>query len=888
MRATRLISPWHSPYLSCKHATRVVRPQMWAIPMALAVLSWVALIQYRGEAIADTVEDTAAAPQVYNTPFHQSPVHAAPGDLLFLPGHGFAQGAVIAYQLAQDDQAPHAPELPHSSFANTPERGLLGATNDDGDIAYNNVPHALVVRLPEYLKSGQPYVLWARNPQGGWSRPVIINDVRPLWVTPAISYETKPLAGMAREITVIGRNLEAPVGKTTILRLEGPMTYTLPSEKNAGDRLGAYQVRAQLPARVIPGRYRVSLSRDGIHWKLATANSLTVLPNPQEKPVFNIADYGCVPDDGQDDATCIHDAIRAATHADGGTVWFPPGRWDVIDPAAVHESKRQGIFVPRGVDLVGNGEAVTIIAKSSKWRTHSLFTLQGRQKVDGIHFTEIFDGTSHTVPTTTHFFRLGRQPWVAPDDPEEVEQISFARNRFSAMHTAIGDSGRRIRNLHIVHNVFNAYQDNLWFGGNPKLPAARFNVIDSIVSHNRFLPGHHRSPSDGQGVVASRIGASTRLDFTHNVVDGAIDGGWRAAHFFHMNGNHEMLFVADNHASCTGDKGGDGEAIVFDNSGNIPAVSAMRDVVHASPNEITLDEQLGAANRELTGRDAIPGQYGEYWVQIVAGPGLGQSRKIRHYADGPRSVITVAPAWDVVPVPGWSKVYVARTFWNTYMVGNIVDIRGCRKSNPLNASGFIGWYAMTTDSTIDGNRLYDTNGITVHTHYSGVHDRKRKIVPSAMFNYTNEIHGNHIEGEFRYPSSVGGISIHYGAYRQGPAPVAGFGLTVSRNTIIRADAGLPHKPRGGIAVYNSWWIPADPSVHWRGIVLAHNRLVDIETGIYIERSVPHPSVFGTVIGTNSTTEVKHPLRDGGEHSVNWLTGSFIAAPIPATSKQAAH
>ncbi|MCD8483204.1 MAG: glycoside hydrolase family 55 protein [Verrucomicrobia bacterium] len=47
--------------------------------------------------------------------------------------------------------------------------------------------------------------------------------------------------------------------------------------------------------------------------------------------VFNVADFGAIPDDGQDDLAAINAAMQAAHEAGGGVVYFPAGVWDISD-----------------------------------------------------------------------------------------------------------------------------------------------------------------------------------------------------------------------------------------------------------------------------------------------------------------------------------------------------------------------------------------------------------------------------------------------------------------------------------------------------------------------------------------------------------------------------
>jgi hypothetical protein len=54
--------------------------------------------------------------------------------------------------------------------------------------------------------------------------------------------------------------------------------------------------------------------------------------------VVNIQDFGAIPDDGQDDSAAIQAAFRSLDPAKGGTVFCPPGTYDIASPIVVESS----------------------------------------------------------------------------------------------------------------------------------------------------------------------------------------------------------------------------------------------------------------------------------------------------------------------------------------------------------------------------------------------------------------------------------------------------------------------------------------------------------------------------------------------------------------------
>jgi hypothetical protein len=126
--------------------------------------------------------------------------------------------------------------------------------------------------------------------------------------------------------------------------------------------------------------------------------------------------------------------------------------------------------------------------------------------------------------------------------------------------------------------------------------------------------------------------------------------GWRAAHFWSMDGNIEMSLVSQNKATCTGDKDGDGEGIAYDNNRNRTGFESVATPVIAATNTATGSSTVTVQNQLIGAASSWVGD----WVQVVQGSGLGQARKIVAVATGAQNGVattrlTVAPAFDVLP-----------------------------------------------------------------------------------------------------------------------------------------------------------------------------------------------------------------------------------------------
>jgi len=629
----------------------------------------------------------------------------------------------------------------------------------------------------------------------------------------------------------------------------------------------------------------------------------TVKANPAPLPSYSVASYGCRPNDSHDDVRCIAAAISAAAASGGGSVEFGPGTWEMHD-SSVAEMSLDGILVPVGVSLTGTSASTTTIlrragrgdarAKQSKVFPAS-FTLLGRNTVQRLRFKEERTYTIADASTASGTIQLGK-PFnrLTAADANWVEDVVITHNVFDRPMTAVSSGGLPMRRLIVTHNEFGAFKNGLDLGGNRYNTKHQFHVDDSIVTENVFKPGSYLDAAIEQGSIASQIGAARRLDFSNNVADGASTQylqdkardapGWRAAFFWHLGNSHEMMLVAQNTATCTGDKAGDGEAIAYDNNRNTFAFSSARAVLASSANSVTA---LGPLIARQEGQAiAIESYYIGHWLRVVEGPGLGQVRRIVSYATQPggsRITFRVLPTWDVLPSVN-SRISVGREFWQVYTVENQVDQRAptCRKSNRNGPEGgAITLYAQFADSAVDGNRQHDTDGIFLHHSYDAEDRGCATCKTRANFQSFVEVRGNVIDGEYDWMSdcSRSGIFISHsaGLTFSSPSPVVGYGLSISHNSIARADA-----LRGGAIGAALTWHGGPPPHNWRlleSTLIFRNEIRDLAGPTPLSRCDVEQSqriginlyedslVWDTVLYGNSCLNTSVPLVNRGRRTV---------------------
>ena len=835
----------------------------------------------------------AAPPVLYSSPAYESPVRGDPGDLLLIAGSGFAVTDSVVYQALDDTTQPLVPPdgVPEISDA------LQGVSPI---VSVLNVPDSLTVKLPAAMARDQSYALWVRTAAGEWSNGIRINDARPLWFTPDSTYVSARVANLPRYLKVVGRNLQPAPGATTRVRLIGATTYTFDATNDGDDAtaIERYVARVDLPASLSAGEYSVQVSRDGASWVGVSDQTLSVLGDPEGPQSFPVSAYGgCAPDDGADDTSCIVAAIAAAKSNGGGTVTFGSGTWNMGNSAAAGVVY-DGILVPIGVNLLGTGAGSTTLVRDTTWSVgRPAFSLQGSNVVQGMRFSDarIYAPSSSARP----FIQLGVQydhaQSYSAGDPSYVSDVTVTQNVFDKPFIAVADGGLPLDHLYITYNEFGAYFQGLAVGGNGGNSAQRFHIDDAIVAFNVFKPGSDIDVAGGQGAIASGLAAGLRVDSSNNVADGAATDylydpatdtrGWRGGFLWALRGNNEKVLVSQNTATCTGDKAGDGEAILYDSSGSAPALPAAQPVLAASRNTVTVPGPLLTTQ----GGRSVPAAsyYIEHWLSIAEGRGRGQLRKIVSYTDAAAASVTftVFPGWDVIPQPA-SRVTISREYWQVYTVDNLIDQRQplCQKSNANKpAGGMIMMYGPTAHSAIEGNRQYDTSGIGLGHAYT-VHDSSVGTEPGIAFQYFNEIRGNRIDHEYAWASdcSWSGIQLVSGASPTSgfTPPPEGYGVSIAHNLVTQADG----MGGGAIQLTRSWY-GGPPPATWNLIdntLIFGNTMNDVtaptaatvspyltcshQPGPRVGARLLDATMWRTVLSDNSCNNVAARFMDGGSAS----------------------
>jgi hypothetical protein len=692
----------------------------------------------------------------------------------------------------------------------------------------------------------------------------------------------------------------------------------------------------------------------------------------------------CQPDDGIDDTACILLAVRAAHLAGGGTVTFGPGTWLLTNPGTWGSPAYSnrigyppgscpgyaetcgvtwfGVTLPQRVNLQGagpDGAGATVIQRGSSWLVGGnpmpAFVLQGNNVVSGIAFQDVINystgaaGTGELQLGYTWFFAH----ILSPSDPTMVSNVVITNDLFVQPYVAIINGGLPIDHLYVTENTFGgAYITALNLAqlvgevqnltSNPLFPYQTYHFNDTVIDYNTFYPSSYAQTAatyDGGGSMASGINTGWHADFSNNIADGTVTQylynpatdpkGWRAAYFWSTGANEEMTLVSNNVATCSGDKYGDGEAIVYDGGVTQGGMPAAEPVIAAVPwtnsrgipgTTLTLQGTVSTVLADNNGNPfsiaSNPSPYYKgFWVQVLQGAGKGQWRKVESLSLGTNDTgstvtLNVTPAFDVLP-DSTSEVVLDHAYWQNATVNNYIDQRTplCTQGNARANGGVISWYASTADSAIEGNQQYATSGVLLHHVYLAALNPVGVSLQSF-----NEIRNNLVDGAYGWsnPSSyLGGIQLGYGAYYCGDSscagvipPLLGFGVSVAGNTIIQADAkdaddgALNYPPIGAIGLGASWNtgpIDSSGSNEWPlgdTTLVFHNTLQSIShtapgsipgalhIGIGVDTSMgsaPNAAVtWRTAMYANTCSNVDIPVSDLSVGSVHFCPSGGAA------------
>ena len=423
----------------------------------------------------------------------------------------------------------------------------------------------------------------------GPSAPFVLNEPAPWWVQGDRGRSASP-SGWLR---VFGRSLSFDEKAQMALK-RGDNRVELPLQQQ-----DQWSVTAPLPAKLTPGAYEVFIHNGHggpAGWRRAGTVDIAVHKEVWEDRIFNVVDFGAMPNDRAGDTQALRTALAAAGQSGGGIVHLPRGRYQIhgtleIPPFTLLRGESLELSQLYWPDV--QKPPAALIKGSHDFGVEDLFITSGNY-LNGIVSGRLADPTSGRVVIRRVRMRLLRDQYVSAE--ERLRRHSLPGHALNLEGEFV-----RVTDCDIVTSGR---------GGSFAL-----RVRYGQVTGNRFING------------GNSISGSENLIFENNTVTG---GGVSATpaplyqrNIYFANNRLERNFTHDREAMTL-----DGGAHTY--RGAVTNVVGTR---------------LVLADESMTWRNGA-----DHWINggimVLAGRGAGQLRRIRRI-DG--RTVEIDRPWTIEP-----------------------------------------------------------------------------------------------------------------------------------------------------------------------------------------------------------------------------------------------
>ena len=423
----------------------------------------------------------------------------------------------------------------------------------------------------------------------GPSAPFVLNEPASWWVQGDRGRAASP-GGWLR---VFGRSLSFDEKAQMALKRGSDRIELLLQQQDQ------WSVTAPLPAKLAPGAYEVFIHNGHggpAGWRRAGTVDISMHKEVWEDRIFNVVDFGAMPNDRAGDAQALRTALAAAGQSGGGIVHLPRGRYQIhgtleIPPFTLLRGESLELSQLYWPDV--QKPPTALIKGSHDFGVEDLFITSGNY-LNGIVSGRLADPTSGRVIVRRVRMRLLRDQYVSSEE-------RLRRHALPGHALDLEGEFVRVTDCDIVTSGR---------GGSFAL-----RVRYGQVTGNRFING------------GNSISGSENLIFENNTVTG---GGVSATlaplyqrNIYFANNRLERNFAHDREAMTL-----DGGAHTY--LGAVTNVAGTR---------------LVLADESMTWRNGT-----DHWINggimVFAGRGAGQLRRIRRI-DG-RSVEVDRP-WTIEP-----------------------------------------------------------------------------------------------------------------------------------------------------------------------------------------------------------------------------------------------
>lgn len=734
--------------------------------------------------------------------------------------------------------------LAGASSANTTVKAepLTGAGSVDISLASITLPtvdvidNVVAAQLPPNA-AADVYAIWITTDQGTVG-PAYVNKAEPHWVSDIAPYQGQqirlfgrnflnPSSGTATGATV---SLVPVSGGTAIPAQVGAVTgYTIDFTVPSAAAIGASYVLTV--GNGAGGQFGIAALADDEAFTITAVNSNITsidtliglsdswLASVPVNQTFDVTDYGAVGDGSTDDTAAIQDALNAAQTQGGGIVRIPAGAYAFSST----------LLVADNTIVIGDGTNQTTLEYIGTTPLKLVLHTGGVTQTMGMANLSLNSSLTRPDTDTTRYifgyitginFNSGtgcflKNVNINLSDGTGVNLIGTAvvveDCDIDVTHGALVATGTRARLRN--NTLTNTMRDCLACAPSGTRPPHWWIEANTLVGHNIIAVEGNPHPTWPESQATRE----------HRIMDLPSSTG------IYVGGN-----TTTGHFGTPNDN--DGEGLLWQGINRV-AFATVSSATSTTLTDTTASLTAGA----LSG----------YWIAIVSGPGVGQTRRI---SANTATQVTVDSPWQVTPDDT-----------SQYTIDQWVAYRALIIDNNLQAGtnkGGVVLYGKHYDCVVDNNTLTGTGGI-----WLGAVVRADR----ADFGYFPTVINNTISGASNADNGKYCVTIGPGtdggcrpAYSDGgPYAVIYYGAEVRNNHLTGIGTSLPAdelnawSEGSGIMVASS----TEPSVSvpiTQGIIVENNIVTNTLAGVHLS-----DAAYGTILHGNTFTGNGVAIEDSG-------------------------
>lgn len=663
-------------------------------------------------------------------------------------------------------------------------------------------------RLPENALPGV-YDVWVKN-EYGWSEPIKLNGAEVLFTD-----EYEIYSGL--DVRIMGRNFDG----TYFSKENNPSVRLVSNTGNTYDaqilESNRVMIRFTVDGSVPAGTYSVEVNNTSANtWEgIKSGQTITILDSHSD-PLglgvpwtnkFNWVNYdaeqfGIIADTGEDLSKKIDDATRTIESLGGGVLNFGEGEYCI-----------SYIELRNRVVLNGSGKDKTIFSKLGRDDNRFAMRTSDTAKVSGttgVSNLTLYAENDSVIPT---------QSWIFLQGNDETCSNLFVYDT----DIKISDNCTIYRDAISLSNIY----ERLFIGN---CDMAGIPTSGYVRYYGKYINNNFQFTESTPALFSQYSTIINNTAINPQVAQGNVNTA-KDIHGFSIKGN---TYFAQNEVilGLHPQKEGAGEVVMLEPPNTVYACGK---VVNAKDNTVRI---YGHEHMVTNGEIVLPKPiYGELFIAIAGGRGMGQCRKVIGYTG--KDTLIIDKNWDICP-DSTSTYTLMVAFENTTIY----------KNKAAKCEANIAFYSNCFNCIAVENELDTTGGIAVNAfHIEG----SERIAPVYNVRIEDNIMTNHIDhDDWKGISATGQL---------GGDDVQFIGIEIKNNTISNSENHPLYQGETGTRIRLSASSVGN-EYNGLGTIIDGNTYIGFETPILFENAsgiIVKDNKFVdcgvTFITTNNTSNV---------------------------------